>query len=99
MALVVVAQDGEDAEELDVEPHDGDDESEGPRPRVAGGQPARGDVLVFVESQSGRMVSNIGVVEDVLVSGDPIEVLRFAGSRTVYTPPRSIKCARMGRRT
>ena len=34
----VIAEDGEDAQELDVEPHDGHDESEGPRPRVAGGQ-------------------------------------------------------------
>lgn len=51
-------------------------------------QPARGDVLVFVESQTGTggRVSNLGVVENVLVSADPIEVLRFAGSRTVYTP-------------
>lgn len=49
-------------------------------------QPSRGDVLVFVESQTGRRVSNLGVVEEVLVSQDPIEVLRFAGSRTVYTP-------------
>ena len=44
-------------------------------------------MLVFVESGTGQRVSNIGVVEDVLVSSDPIEVLRFAGSRTVYTPP------------
>lgn len=55
--------------------------------RTRSRKPARGDVLVFVESGTGRRVSNIGVVEDVLVSGDPIEVLRFAGSRTVYTPP------------
>lgn len=55
--------------------------------RTRSRKPARGDVLVFVESGTGQRVSNIGVVEDVLVSGDPIEVLRFAGSRTVYTPP------------
>jgi acetyltransferase, GNAT family len=54
--------------------------------RTRSRQPARGDVLVFVETKSGRRVSNLGVVEDVLVSADPIEVLRFAGSRTVYTP-------------
>lgn len=41
---------------------------------------------MFVESGTNRRVSNIGVVEDVLVSVDPIEVLRFAGTRTVYTP-------------
>lgn len=64
--------------------------------RTRSRKPARGDVLVFVESQSGRMVSNIGVVEDVLVSGDPIEVLRFAGSRTVYTPPEVHKMCQDG---
>ncbi|MBE6484894.1 MAG: GNAT family N-acetyltransferase [Actinomycetaceae bacterium] len=48
-------------------------------------KPARGDVLVFYESESGQQVSNIGIVEDVMVSSDPIEVLRFAGNRTVYT--------------
>ncbi|WP_017179252.1 PIN domain-containing protein [Actinomyces timonensis] len=54
--------------------------------RTRSRQPSRGDVLVFVESQTGWRVSNLGVVEEVLVSQDPIEVLRFAGSRTVYTP-------------
>ena len=32
-----VAQDGQDAQELDVEPHDGHDQAEGARPGVAGG--------------------------------------------------------------
>lgn len=49
-------------------------------------QPAQGDVLIFYESDTGGRVSNIGIVEEVLVSEDPIEVLEFAGSRTVYTP-------------
>ena len=48
-------------------------------------KPGKGDLLVFVESGTGRRVSNIGVVEDILVSSDPIEVFEFADSRTVYT--------------
>lgn len=44
-----------------------------------------GDVLLFVESNTGGEIRNIGVVEEVLVTGDPLEVIEFASDRTVYT--------------
>lgn len=59
-------------------------------------KPARGDTLLFVETDGRSRISNIGVVEDVLVSRDPIEVLQFAGSRTVYTPQEIISMCDKG---
>lgn len=46
----------------------------------------QGDLLVFVVSETEQSVENIGVVESTLRSWDPIEVLEFAGDRTVYRP-------------
>lgn len=48
-------------------------------------KPARGDLLLFVVSGGGQAVTDVGVVEDVLVSDDPLKILRFAGARTVYS--------------
>jgi hypothetical protein len=45
----------------------------------------RGDLLIFVQSATRQPVSDIGVVEEVLVSRDPLEILDFAGERTVYS--------------
>lgn len=45
----------------------------------------RGDVLLFVVSKSGQIIENIGIVEDILVSSDPIEIAKFASDRTVYS--------------
>lgn len=45
----------------------------------------RGDILLFVLSESDKLIENIGIVEDTLVSSDPIEIMEFAGDRTVYS--------------
>lgn len=44
-----------------------------------------GDTVAFVESGTGREIQEFGVVEQTLVSDDPVELIRFAGSRTVYS--------------
>ena len=44
-----------------------------------------GDLLIFVESETGGQVRNLGVVEDTLRSDDPLEILQFASTRTVYS--------------
>jgi L-amino acid N-acyltransferase YncA len=46
----------------------------------------RGDLLLFVESETNRMISNLGIVEETLVSADPLDIIRFAADRTVYSP-------------
>lgn len=46
----------------------------------------RGDTLIFVESKTQNSISNIGVVEDVLISSDPLVITKFCGTRTVYSP-------------
>lgn len=57
-------------------------------------KPSKGDVLVFVESGTGKRVSNIGIVEDVLVASDAMKIVSFAKNRTVYTPKEvGEKCA------
>jgi len=43
-----------------------------------------GDTLLFYRSGDAKSVTAVGVLEDALVSADPIEVARFVGKRTVY---------------
>ncbi len=59
-------------------------------------QPARGDVLLFVETKTDQRITNIGIVEDVIVTTDPIEVIQFAGTRTVYSPEEVEQMCRKG---
>lgn len=47
---------------------------------------AAGDLLLFYRSKDKQSVGVLGVVEDVLVSEDPDELVTFLGQRTVYTP-------------
>jgi len=45
-----------------------------------------GDVLWFYRSRDKQAISAVGVVEDVLRSGNADELVQFVGRRTVYTP-------------
>ena len=44
----------------------------------------QGDTLMFYESRPVQAVRAVGVVEDVLPSADPNEIVAFGGRRTVY---------------
>ena len=59
-------------------------------------QPERGDVLLFVETKTDQRITNIGIVEDVIVTTDPIEVIEFAETRTVYSPEEVKQMCRKG---
>lgn len=45
-----------------------------------------GDTLLFLRTRMGTELRVVGVVEDTLVTRDPVKVLEFTGRRTVYTP-------------
>lgn len=49
-------------------------------------QLAAGDVLLFYRSLDAHAVTAAGVVESVLRSRDPLEILSLLSGRTVYTP-------------
>lgn len=55
---------------------------------------ASGDVLLFYRSKDRQSVSAVGVVEDILRSADPHQVIKFVGRRTVYTPEEIVAMAR-----
>ena len=45
-----------------------------------------GNLLLFLRTGSGKAhITSVGVVEDILRSQEPAAVVRFVGSRTVYT--------------
>jgi hypothetical protein len=44
----------------------------------------QGANLLFYRSEDIRAVTSLGVLEEILVSGNSIEVARFVGKRTVY---------------
>lgn len=54
------------------------------------------DVLVFVESGTGKQVRNIGVVENTIRTSDPIELMEFAGDRTVYSVNELVEWCQKG---
>jgi acetyltransferase, GNAT family len=56
-----------------------------------------GDLLIFVESETGGQVRNLGVVEDTLRSDDPLEILQFASTRTVYSENEITSFTSVGR--
>lgn len=43
-------------------------------------------MTLFYRSHDQRAISAVGIVEDVLRSSNPVEVIQFVGRRTVYTP-------------
>jgi L-amino acid N-acyltransferase YncA len=45
----------------------------------------RGALLLFYRSHDEQAVTAVGVVEDVLMSRDPLAIQHFVGNRTVYT--------------
>ncbi|NHA67729.1 GNAT family N-acetyltransferase [Phycicoccus flavus] len=63
---------------------------------AATNQVAAGDVLLFYLSR-GRRFSAVGIVEEVLRSTEPDEVMRFVGRRTVYSASEITEMARRAR--
>lgn len=57
-------------------------------------QLASGDVLLFYQSGQGHSVTAIGVVERMLRSRDPNEILSIVGGRTVYSPDEVARMCR-----
>jgi len=45
-----------------------------------------GDTLLFLRTHLNQLIRAIGVVEETLVSSDPVKILEFTGRRTVYSP-------------
>lgn len=66
---------------------------------AATGQLRPGDTLLFYRSQGLSRVTAVGVVEDVLRSHDPVEVMALVGQRTVYTPAEIERMCRSVRGT
>jgi len=56
-----------------------------------------GDLLLFYRSRDRRAVTALGVVEAVLRSTQPEEVMTFVGRRTVYTPDEITRMCRSTR--
>lgn len=46
-----------------------------------------GDIVFFYRSKKHSGVSTYGVVENIVISGNPCEIARSVGKRTVYTYP------------
>jgi len=45
-----------------------------------------GDLLLFYRSEDWQAIAAVGIVEDIIRSRSPDEVMTFVGRRTVYTP-------------
>lgn len=58
----------------------------------------RGDLVVFYRSGDVRAVRFVAVVEDALCSADASEIVRFVGTRTVYTAEEIEEMTDGGRR-
>ena len=52
-----------------------------------------GDCVAFYRSHDKRELTVVGVVEDVLISSDPAEIVAFVGRRTVYRPDQIVRMA------
>lgn len=59
----------------------------------------RGDLVLFYRSQDEQAVRFIAVVEDTLRSSEVSEIVRFVGTRTVYTAEEIEEMSDHGRRT
>lgn len=66
--------------------------------RASTGQLARGDLVLFYRSIDERAVRFVAVVEDTLRSADASEIVRFVGTRTVYTAEEIEELTDGGRR-
>jgi len=55
-----------------------------------------GDLLLFYRSHDTQAVAALGVLEQVLVSADPLQIITFLGQRSVYTPEQITEFCRRG---
>lgn len=66
--------------------------------RASTGQLGRGDLVLFYRSRDERAVRFVAVVESTLRSADASEIVRFVGTRTVYTAEEIEEMTANGRR-
>lgn len=57
-------------------------------------QLAAGDAVLFYRSGVHQTVTAVGVIERIVRSGDPVEIINFVGRRTVYTPEEIVGMCR-----
>jgi GNAT superfamily N-acetyltransferase/rRNA-processing protein FCF1 len=53
-----------------------------------------GDILLFYRSRDLKAVTTIGIVESVIRSADPQEIMTYVGRRTVYRPDEIVTMCR-----